>query len=187
MFSPCADRHGRARSQIAAAEARVAAVVSEHRDAVLALTLRLTRGDTGWAEDVVQETFIRAWRHWEHLTPEHGSVRGWLIRVAHNLVMDGYRSARMRHGEVPLDEIDDVPLTESIDQILSAQVVQEALQLLPDLHRRALEATYLKDQTAAQAARQLDVPVGTVKSRVFYGLRMLRSIMNVDIPAAAAA
>jgi RNA polymerase sigma-70 factor (ECF subfamily) len=171
----------------AAAEARLEALVYEHRYAVFALAVRLTCGDVGWAEDIVQETFLRAWRRWEHMTPEHGSVRGWLMRVAHNLVMDGYRSARTRRGEVPLDEAGEVALPEPADQILSAYLVREALRRLPDAHRRALQATYLSDQTAAQAARQLNVPVGTVKSRVFYGLRMLRSVMDVAAPADAAA
>ncbi|HWR46870.1 MAG TPA: sigma factor [Pseudonocardiaceae bacterium] len=62
----------------------------------------------GWAEDVVQETSLRAWRRWEHMTPEHGSVRGWLMRVAHNMVMDRYRSARMLRGEMTLDEAREV-------------------------------------------------------------------------------
>jgi RNA polymerase sigma-70 factor (ECF subfamily) len=59
-------------------------------------------------------------------------------------------------------------------------VVHQSLSLLPEPHRRALEASYVKDQTVAQAARELNVPAGTIKSRVFYGLRMLRSIMQVD-------
>jgi RNA polymerase sigma-70 factor (ECF subfamily) len=171
----------------AAAAVRLEALFDEHRGAVFAQALHLTRGDAGWAEDVVQETFLRAWRRWEHMTPQHGSVRAWLMRVAHNLVMDGYRSARMRLGEVALDEADDIVLPEPTDQILAACVVRDALRHLPDPHRRALEATYLRDQTAAQAARRLNVPVGTVKSRVFYGLRMLRSIMDADAPTHAAA
>jgi RNA polymerase sigma-70 factor (ECF subfamily) len=77
-----------------AAEDRLRTLVDGHRAAVFAQALFLTRGDAARAEDVVQETFLRAWRHWEHMSPEHGSVRGWLLRVAHNLVMDGYRSAR---------------------------------------------------------------------------------------------
>jgi RNA polymerase sigma-70 factor (ECF subfamily) len=150
---------------------------------VFARALFLTRGDAAWAEDVVQETFLRAWRRWEHMSPEHGSVRGWLLRVAHNLVMDSYRSARMRRGEVSLDDVTlsearELTAPEWTDQVLSAHLVREALRRLPDAHRRALEATYLSDQTVAQAARRLDVPVGTVKSRVFYGLRMLRSAMD---------
>ena len=169
-----------------AAGDRLRTLISEHRGAVFAQALLLTRGDADWAEDVVQETFLRAWRRWEHMTPEHGSVRGWLLRVAHNLVMDSYRTARMRRGEVPLDEVlageaQETAAPEWTDQVLSAHLVRQALDRLPEMHRRALEATYLSDQTAAQAARRLDVPVGTVKSRVFYGLRMLRSALDTDI------
>ena len=163
-------------------QARLRALIDEHRVALFAYACRLTCGDDGWAEDVVQETFVRAWQHWDVMTPEFGSVRGWLTRVAHNLVMDGYRTARMRHGELPLEEAAEVALPEPTDQVLTAHIVQEALRRLPDVHRRALEATYLCDQTTAQAARQLNVPVGTVKSRVFYGLRMLRSILDAPAP-----
>jgi RNA polymerase sigma-70 factor (ECF subfamily) len=173
--------------QRVSAEPRLETLLHEHRRAVFAVAVRLTCGDDGWAEDVVQETFLRAWRRSEHMTPDHGSVRGWLIRVAHNLVVDGYRSSRMRSVEVPLDEAAEAAVPERTDQILSTILVRQALHCLPDVHRTALEATYLSDQTAAQAARQLNVPVGTVKSRIFYGLRMLRSIMDVTAPAEAAA
>jgi RNA polymerase sigma-70 factor, ECF subfamily len=166
--------------------AMIEELIDAHRAAVLDYAHRLTRGDTGWAEDVVQETFLRAWRHSAQMRPEHGSVRSWLMRVAHNLVMDGYRLARKRRGEVQLDEASELALPESTDQILTAHLVSEALYRLPARHRQALEATYLSDQTAVHAALELDVPVGTIKSRVFYGLRMLRSMMqDVDAPAAA--
>jgi RNA polymerase sigma-70 factor, ECF subfamily len=162
------------------AEQRINQVVDQHRRALFAHTLRLTLGDAGWAEDVVQETFIRAWRHWEKMTPEHGSVRGWLKRVAHNLVMDEFRSPRMRRVEVSLTTANEIALPDTTDQILSAHVVRQAMTSLPVEHRQALEATYLGDRTAVQAALELDIPVGTVKSRVFYGLRMLRSVMNAS-------
>ncbi|WP_433893706.1 sigma-70 family RNA polymerase sigma factor [Streptomyces sp. CA-111067] len=169
------------------AEARLEALLNEHRHAVFVRTVRLTGGDTGWAEDVVQETFLRAWHHAEQLTSDQGSVRGWLMRVAHNLVMDGYRSARMRHGEVPLEEAEEAETPEPSDRVLTALLVREALSRLPEAHRHAIEATYLCDCTTAQAARRLNVPVGTVKSRVFYGMRMLRSIMDEDPPVPVAA
>jgi RNA polymerase sigma-70 factor (ECF subfamily) len=169
------------------AEVRLDQLLDEHRTAVYRRTLRLTGGDAGWAEDVVQETFLRAWRNWDRMTPEHGRVRAWLIRVAHNLVMDGYRSARLHRDHVSIDEVQEPAMPESTDQILSACVVREALRHLPDSHRAVLEATYLRDQTAEQAARQLNLPVGTVKSRVFYGLRMLRSIINQPAPTDAMA
>jgi RNA polymerase sigma-70 factor (ECF subfamily) len=156
---------------------RLQSLFDEHRGAVYARVLRLTGGDAGWAEDVVQETFLRAWRRWDRMTADHGRVRAWLLRVAHNLVMDGYRAARRQRDEVPIEDVHDLALPESTDQILSACLVRDALRQLPDGHRIALEATYLHDQTAEQAARQLNLPVGTIKSRVFYGIRMLRSII----------
>jgi RNA polymerase sigma-70 factor (ECF subfamily) len=161
-------------------------VFNDHRAAVLRYARRLTSGDDDWAEDVVQETFLRAWQLRISTTPEHTSIRGWLMRVAHNLVMDGYRSARMRYRVLPLDETyDDVAVPELTDQILAEHMVSQALRRIPEPHRRALEVTFLRDLTAVQAARVLNVPVGTVKSRVFYGLRMLRSIMQPDTPASA--
>ena len=170
-----------------AAEQRLLALIGAHRRAVLAHAMLLTQGDLAWAEDIVQETFLRAWRHWERLTPDQGSVRGWLLRVAHNLVMDEYRSPRKRRCELPLGSEEDIAGPENTDQVLSAQVIQQALGQLPPQHREALAATYLCDQTAAQAARRLGVPIGTVKSRVFYGLRMLRSIMQSPAAASKAA
>jgi RNA polymerase sigma-70 factor, ECF subfamily len=155
-------------------EVRLEELICAHRAAVFSHAVVLTGGDASWAEDIVQETFLRAWRHWEQMNPERGSVRGWLLRVAHNLVVDGFRSARMRHGEVPLDEAGELAVPEPADQVVAAAVVRDALAGLPVPQRQALEATFLKDQTVTQAARQLNVPVGTVKSRVFYGLRMLR-------------
>ncbi|WP_030908258.1 sigma-70 family RNA polymerase sigma factor [Streptomyces sp. NRRL F-5126] len=169
------------------AEARLEALLVEHRRVVLARTVRLTNGDTGWAEDVVQETFLRAWRHADQLTSGQGSVRGWLLRVAHNLVVDGYRSARMRYGEVPLEEAGEAESPEASDRVLTALLIRDALSRLPEAHRRAIEATYLCDWSTAQAASRLNVPVGTVKSRVFYGMRMLRSIIAAESSLATVA
>lgn len=171
----------------AEAEARLRALFDEHRAAVFARALRLTRGDVGWAEDVVQETFLRAWHRWDRMTSDHGRVRAWLMRVAHNRVMDGYRLVRRQREEVALEDVAELAMPEPTDQILSSYLVRDALRRLPDRHRLALEAVYLNDQTTEQAARALNLPVGTIKSRVFYGLRMLRSILDADTPVNAAA
>jgi RNA polymerase sigma-70 factor (ECF subfamily) len=182
-----ADHDGPLDDDRAEAEVRLEALFEKHGGAVLARTLRLTCGDVGWAEDVVQETFLRAWHRWDRMTADHGRVRAWLMRVAHNLVMDGYRLARRQREEATLDEVAEQAMPEPTDQILSSCLVRDALRRLPDGHRKALEATYLNDQTTEQAARALNLPVGTVKSRVFYGLRMLRSILDTNAPVNAAA
>ena len=160
----------------------LAAVIREHRTAVTAHAVRLTGSDRAWAEDVVQETFLRAWHRIDRMTAAHGSVRSWLLRVAHNLVVDGYRSARNRATEIDLEAAPPASVPDDSEQVLAAVVLAGALRELPEEHRVALELTYLHDRTAAQAAQLLGVPVGTVKSRVFYGLRRLRATVD---PAAA--
>lgn len=164
-------------------DAHLVQIVLRHRATVLAYTMRLTNGDQDWAEDVTQEVFVRAWRHIDRLTAERGSVHGWLRRVAHNLVMDGYRAARSRPWEVELDGCPAPGVADDTDQVADSILVREALAGLPAEHRLALVETYLHDRTAGQAAQRLGVPVGTVKSRVFYGLRRLRATMD---PAALA-
>jgi RNA polymerase sigma-70 factor, ECF subfamily len=167
----------------AADEPLLAEVISAHRASLSTYARRLTGGDHTWAEDVVQETFVRAWQHLARMTSAHGSVRGWLMRVAHNVVMDGYRSARSRPNEVGLEQAVPVPVPDDTEHVLSAVMVHDALDLLPPEHRVALEQTYLADRTAAQAAAVLGLPVGTVKSRVFYGLRRLRATFGTAAAA----
>jgi RNA polymerase sigma-70 factor, ECF subfamily len=153
----------------------IGALIREHRSVLLAHAVRLTGGDHAWAEDVVQETFIRAWRCIDRMTADHGSVRAWLMRVAHNVVMDGHRARYVRPAEAGEIETGLDMIEDASDQVLSSMLVDEALALLADGHREVLEQTYLQDKTVAAAARDLNLPVGTVKSRVFYALRYLRA------------
>jgi RNA polymerase sigma-70 factor (ECF subfamily) len=158
------------------ADDRFDELVRLHRTTLLAYTTRLTGGDRGRAEDVVQETFLRAWHHLDRLTPERGSVNGWLRRVAHNLVVDGYRGRRARLTELELEpehtEVQAQP--DHAESVLVAATVQAALHRIWPEHRAALVEVYLRDRTCAQAATALGIPEGTVKSRVHYALRTLR-------------
>ncbi len=153
-------------------EALLTELVRAHRSWLLAYCLRLTGGDRVWAEDVLQETFERAWRHLDRLTADQGSVPGWLRRVAHNRAVDDHRARRSRPPEVALADHVDAPSPVSTDiEVLQKLVIADVLAALPAQQRQALEVTIMQDHTAAEAARILSVPIGTVKSRVFYGLR----------------
>lgn len=153
-------------------------LVATHRQGLVRYATTLMNGDAGAAEDVVQETLLRAWRHLDRLTEQQGSVRGWLTRVTHNIAMDQHRARRARPTEIAWTEFDaervaspDDPAREVEDRAL----VTELLAHVSQAHRRTLAEVYLADQTAAAAAVRLGVPVGTVKSRVFHALRTLRS------------
>ncbi len=146
----------------------------EHGPALWAYCLRLTNHDRARAEDVVQETLVRAWRNYDRLDEGQGSVRSWLFTVARNIVIDGWRSRRSRNelsvAEVPEGAIDE----DATDRLLTSWVVAEALGTLSSEHRAVLLECYFRGASVAEAARRLDIPEGTVKSRTHYALRALR-------------
>jgi RNA polymerase sigma-70 factor, ECF subfamily len=154
-------------------------LVQAHGPALLAYATRLTGGDHHSAEDVVQETWLRAWRHIGRLTNNRGSVRGWLLRVAHNIAMDQHRNRRARPTEVELPD-QEVPGAPTVpppsDAVDTRVVVNSALDNLSHVHRITLVEVYLADRTATSAASVLGVPVGTVKSRVYNALHTLRTV-----------
>ncbi|WP_436786755.1 sigma-70 family RNA polymerase sigma factor [Yinghuangia sp. YIM S10712] len=158
-------------------EAVIRALYLEHAGPLLGYTLRLTSGDRPWAEDVVQETLLRAWRNPDALDPARGPVRGWLCTVARNLVIDGGRARRARPpetGDAPLLAVADERAEDEFDRALLSWEVAEALGALTPEHRAVLLETYYRGRSVAEAAKVLGVPEGTVKSRTYYALRALR-------------
>ena len=147
---------------------------NEHAGPLLAFVLRLTGGDRGRAEDVVQETLLQAWRHPEALDPERGPIRPWLMTVARRLVVDQWRARQARPDEVGDEGLAALAAGDGVDEALDRWLVADALATLTHEHREALVHTYYAGRTVTEAAVVLGIPPGTVKSRVFYALRALR-------------
>jgi RNA polymerase sigma-70 factor (ECF subfamily) len=145
----------------------------EHASALWGFCLHLT-GDPVRAEDVAQETLLRAWQHYEVLDEARGSVRSWLFTVARNIVIDEWRSKRFQNeratDQVP--EPDDA--VDQTDTLLQSWVVADAITQLSPEHRAVLLECYYRGRSVAEAARRLGIPEGTVKSRTHYALRALR-------------
>lgn len=132
-------------------------------------------GDRQAAEEVVQDTLLQAWRAGDRYDPDRASLGTWLFTIAHNLVVDRHRRRAARPRTVgPVDDR-DAPLTDGeVDRAIETWQVAEALAGLSDTHREAIVLVHYRGHTVAEAADLLGVPPGTVKSRVFYGLRALR-------------
>ncbi|MBM7783863.1 sigma-70 family RNA polymerase sigma factor [Tenggerimyces flavus] len=152
---------------------------TEHAGPLLGYVLRLVRGDRQRAEDVVQETLLRAWRHPESLDPARGSLRVWLATVARNIVVDGERARRARPYEVGEDALSVVPADgNEIDKAMLAWEVMEVLAELAPHHREVVVEVYYRGRSVAEAASVLGVPPGTVKSRTYYALRQLKLLLE---------
>nr|WP_221382699.1 sigma-70 family RNA polymerase sigma factor [Actinoplanes polyasparticus] len=153
-----------------------------HGPPLLKFLTRRTRGDRYWAEDILQETMLRAWRNPDARNSDGRWSRAWLYTVAKRILIDQIRAAELR-PEVQDDQIESTLRTEDfadhlVTLLSDTEKVRSAVNALPAHMRVTLEAVFYHGHTAAQAGRLLDVPAGTVKSRVFYALKALRQALD---------
>ena len=158
-------------------DAIVTEMYRQYRAPLMSYVLRLTAGDRQHAEDVVQETMVRAWRQSGKLDLTEPSLMPWLATVARRIVIDDKRRKSVRPTETGDDMLENAPVADTTDDLLRKVVMAEALQLLSPAHREVLNETILRDRTVNEAAETLGIPVGTVKSRVYYALRALRVVL----------
>ena len=149
------------------------ALHNEHGGALWSYVVGLTNGDRAQAQDVVQETMLRAWRNPQVLAQTSGSARGWLFTVAKRIVIDDWRTARTRRERVT-EYLPDRGVPDQTEHVADRQLVIAALRTLSAEHRAVLLECYFRGSSVAEASAALGVPPGTVKSRTHYALRALR-------------
>lgn len=151
---------------------------NQHAAALSTFVAGLVGGDRAKAQDVVQETFLRAWRSPEVLESANGSARGWLFTVARRIVIDQWRSDSRRPELVTDSPPEPATTDDDAERVVERQVVVAALRSLSEEHRRVLVESYFFGSTLEQTAKTLGVPVGTVKSRTHYALRAMRAVLT---------
>jgi RNA polymerase sigma-70 factor (ECF subfamily) len=158
--------------------ASITALYRVYRAPLMSFVLRLTGGDRQQAEDIVQETMVRAWREAARLDLALPSLMPWLTAVARRIVIDEHRRRRARPAMSGEDSHPELPVGDNTAETVLRVAVADAMRELTSSHRQVLHATILRDQTASQAAVALGIPVGTVKSRVHYALRVLGVVLE---------
>jgi len=153
-------------------EQLVRALYQEHSGPLLRYALHLTSGDRQRAEDIVQETLLRAWLHPDAIGAR--PPRPWLFAVARNLAVDAHRARQARPREVGEAALALTAVPDTADRALESWAVADALRSLRPDHRAVLLETYYLGHSVAEAATVLGVPAGTVKSRTYYALRALK-------------
>jgi RNA polymerase sigma-70 factor (ECF subfamily) len=160
-------------------EAGFAAAHREHRTRLLAQAYR-SLGDRDLAEDAVQETFVRAWRACASFRGDEGPPLGaWLSVILRNVLVDMARARAARpqpaRGADPVEVADTAG---PIDRAVLRMDLLAALATVSEEHRSVVLRAVVHDRSYADVAAELGVPVGTVKSRVFYALRGLRGALE---------
>jgi RNA polymerase sigma-70 factor, ECF subfamily len=153
-------------------EELVRALYTEHAGPLLRYALHLMSGDRQRAEDIVQETLLRAWQHPEAIADR--PARPWLFAVAKNLAVDSFRARKARPHEVGEGALELLSVPDEADRALESWAVADAIRSLRAEHRGVLLETYYHGRSVAEAAAVLGIPAGTVKSRTFYALRALK-------------
>ena len=151
------------------------ALHADHARAVLAFVRRYV-DDEQRAQDVVQETFLRAWRSIGRIDAERATTRSYLFSIARNALTDSWRAEQRRPRTVSDDAaIERVPTAGGVDAAVEGWLVAAALERLSPEQRGVVHALYYEGRTVAEAAAHLGLAAGTVKSRAFYAVRSLRA------------
>jgi RNA polymerase sigma-70 factor (ECF subfamily) len=159
--------------------ARMRRIHDAHSGSLFRFLVRLTLGNQGLAEDLLQETFLRAWRNIDVLPAESERVSSWLHTVARNVAIDAARARKARPPEVAIPDISRLPAAgDPADRIASVHAVRDAMMRLAPAHRAVLIELYFKSASTVEAAVRLGIPEGTVKSRAYYAVRALHAALG---------
>ena len=142
--------------------------------------VKLTLGDLRLAEDICQETFMRAWSHLrQHADADVDALRPWLYTVARRLVVDMVRARRSRPVEVMVEDLARLSIAQdTAGGVVMAGAVREALLRLEPAQRKLLIDLYYHGRSPREIADELNIPLGTVKSRAYYAKRALRTYLT---------
>ena len=148
-----------------------------HSGAVFALARRLLES-RAQAEEIVQEAFIRLWHSPDRFDPGRGSLRSYLLTMTHSRSVDLIRSEsarrRRQNRDAQRSVVGDYDLQSEVDDVIVAEQVRDALELLTDDERAAIELAYFGGHTYREVAKILGEPEGTIKTRIRAGLGRLR-------------
>jgi RNA polymerase sigma-70 factor (ECF subfamily) len=137
---------------------------------------RKSLGDPQLAEEVVQETFARAWRFRDSFNRDSGAMRGWLFAIERRVLIDQYR--RRSAGPTQPIEHDLAAPGDEIERAMVGWQVEEAIHRLRPEHREVLVNIYFGRRSSRELARELSIPEGTLRSRLFYALRSMRLTLD---------
>lgn len=158
------------------------AFYTRHAGRVLGYARRICR-DAALAEDITQEVFTAVWTRAGTFRSDRGGIYAWLYTLTRNKLVDHWRSLGRNGG---LEDLDGLALPAPVTGDRDLRIaLQKALARVPSEQRRAIETAYFEGLTYEETASRLDLPLGTLKSRIRVGLRALREVLGTGLPELA--
>lgn len=158
-------------------DSALAALYDEYAGRVYGFVLRVV-GDAALAQEVTQDVFLKVWQHPHQWDPARGQFSSWLLTVARYTAVDRLRFEALRSGRsVPLMEDIDAPTRDDPDPA-ELDRLRALLRRLPDEQRQVIELAYFRGLTHSELAAALNLPLGTVKTRLRAGLQKLRALLS---------
>jgi RNA polymerase sigma-70 factor (ECF subfamily) len=142
--------------------------------------------DATLAEDIVQEAFVSVWKQAPRFDPARGQVRSWLLTIVHHKAVDAVRRRANRPERALPDSAEDFIAShgrpeEEAEFASDAAAVREAVRLVPEDQRRTIEMAYFEGLTPVEIAERMNVPLGSVKSRLRIGLEKMREYLKPKV------
>jgi RNA polymerase sigma-70 factor (ECF subfamily) len=164
-------------------EQALSELYDRYQAAMYGLAMRITN-DAALAQDAVQEAFVGVWRNAARYSDSRASVRTWILSITHHRSIDIVRRRRPVAGLPETDEAHEALISPDVwpevARAADARAVRAAMDALPDAQRAAIELAYFGGLTQTEIAQRVDVPLGTVKSRVRLGLVALRRALEEE-------
>jgi RNA polymerase sigma-70 factor (ECF subfamily) len=158
-------------------------IVRLHGRALYRFLLRITFGDRRESDDLFQETLLRAWRYLRDHDSDVPALLPLLYTIARRLAIDAARARQVRPVEVIVSDSCALPTgSDDIERLMVQLTIRRGLMSLAQGQREVIYEVYYRGSSAREVAEALGIPEGTVKSRLFYGLRAMRAMMQESLP-----
>jgi RNA polymerase sigma factor (sigma-70 family) len=131
------------------------------------------------AEDVLQQTFLKIWKNIEMYDPIKGRIYTWMINIARNQALDHVRSKEFNKQNKTTELTDNVYIEKSVSSNAGDPGLQKVLEQLPEENRKLLEFSYFQGYTQQEIAEMMNIPLGTVKTRLRTTIIQLRKILEI--------
>jgi len=155
-----------------------ATLYEAYSPALFGVLLRLVK-DSDRAEDLLQDAFIKIWLNFPHYDAKQGRLFTWLLAVTRNVALDALRARKVRLSAIPYLQAQSDGLC--YVQVGEVKLSQSLLSYLAPKHRTIMELIYYRDHTKDEVAKQLKLPIGTVKTRHRMALQHLKLLFKQDL------